>query len=283
MIDFQKIFSLGQGYATQLNGNIDNPFWKELLQIWAYFCKCFKVESVFQILNSPLWFNSNLTNGDYFYIKDWYNKGLRHVSDLINEHGNFYEFDAVKTRYNLRGTFWDFQSLLRKSPNEWKTILNHNKVSCILNRYNVTCSTYVQRLIADKKGCRRFYDIMTAANTFILTNKWERETAGITERECTDYFSVIRLLKEVKLKDFHYKVTNKILLTKSFLYRINKIDNDLCEYCHQQPETICHLFVECEDVKRFWTFLNEWLRINSNLSLNLEEKIFYLLTKININ
>ena len=139
----------------------------------------------------------------------------------------------------------------------------------------------MQQLIADKKGCRRFYDIMAAANTSILNNKWEREIAGITE--WTDYFSVIRLLKEVKLKDFQYKVTNKILVTKSFLYRINKIDNDLCEYCHQQPETIRHLFVECEDVKRFWTFLNEWLRINSNLSLNLEEKIFLLLTKININ
>ena len=73
----------------------------------------------------------------------------------------------------------------------------------------------------------------------------------------------------MKLKDFQYKVTNKILVTKSFLYRINKIDNDLCEYCIQQPETIRDLFVECEDVKRFWTFLNEWLRI---LKLNLEEK-----------
>ena len=168
-------------------------------------------------MNSPLWFNSNLTNGDYFFIKDWYNKGLKHVSDLIDEHGNFYEFDVIKTRNNLRGTFLDFQSLLRKIPNEWKTILKNNKVSCILNRYNVTCSTYVQQLIADKKGCGRFYDIMKAANTFILNNKWEREIAGITEREWTDYFSVIRLLQEVKLKDFQYKVTNKILVTKSFL------------------------------------------------------------------
>ena len=52
-------------------------------------------------------------------MKDWYNKGLRHVSDLIDERGNFYEFDGVKTRYNLRGTFLGFQSL-RKIPNEWK-------------------------------------------------------------------------------------------------------------------------------------------------------------------
>ena len=108
----------------------------------------------------------------------------------------------------------------------------------------------MQQLIAETKGCRRFCDIMTAANTFILNNKWEREIAGITKREWTDYFSVIRLLQEVKLKGFQYKVTNKSLVTKSFIYRINKIDNDLCEYCHQQPETIRHLFLECEDVKR---------------------------------
>ena len=70
---------------------------------------------------------------------------------------------------------------------------------------------------------------MTAANTFVLNNKWERAIAGITEREWMNYFSVIKLIKEVKLKDFQYKVTNKILVTKSFLYRINKIDNDRCD------------------------------------------------------
>ena len=118
MIDFQKIFSFGKGYATRVASNLNNPFWKELLQIRAYFCSCIKVESIFQILNSPLWFNNNLRNGDYIYIKDWYNKGLRHVSDLIDERGNLYEFEALKTRHNLRGTFLEFQSLIRKIPNE---------------------------------------------------------------------------------------------------------------------------------------------------------------------
>ena len=272
MIDFQKIFSFGKGYATRVASNLNNPFWKELLQIWAHFCSCIKVESIFQILNSPLWFNNNLRNGDYIYIKDWYNKGLRHVSDLIDERGNLYEFEALKTRHNLRGTFLEFQSLIRKIPNEWRIILDNNKVTCILNKFNVRCNIYVQQIMADKKGCRRFYDIMTATNTFVLNNKWERDIAGITEREWMNYFSVIKLIKEVKLKDFQYKVTNKILVTKSFLYRINKIDNDRCEYCHQHPETIRHLFIECERVKHFWTLLKEWLRLNSNISLDLEEK-----------
>ena len=53
-----------------------------------------------------------------------------------------------------------------------KTISNNSKVTCFLNRYNARCSTYVQQLIVNKKGCRWFYDILTtantAANTFIL-------------------------------------------------------------------------------------------------------------------
>ena len=81
------------------------------------------------------------------------------MSDLIDENGNFYEFEDIKNRYNLRGTFLDFQSLLRKISNEWRTILEDNKVTCILNKYNVRCSIYMQQILADKKGCRRFYDI----------------------------------------------------------------------------------------------------------------------------
>ena len=168
-------------------------------------------------------------HGDNFYIRDWYNKGIRHISDLLDEHGDIYQFEGLKTRYNMRETFLDYHSLLRKIPNEWKNILNNNKVVSILNKYNVNCNIYVQQLIADKKGCRRFYDIMTEVNKFVLSNKWEREIPDITAREMRNYYRVIKSLKEVKLKDFQYKVTSKILATRSFLHKINKINDNLCE------------------------------------------------------
>ena len=79
-------------------------------------------------------------------------------------------------------------------------------------------------------------------------------------------------IKEVKLKDFQYKVTNKILVTKFFLHRINKVDNNLCEYCQLLPETILHLFVECEKVKIFWNNLKIWLKNNANIDIILENK-----------
>ena len=60
----------------------------------------------------------------------------------------------------------------------------------------------------------------------------------------------------MKLQEFQYKVNNYILVTKSFLYKINKLDNDRCSLCDQESETISHLFIHCNKVKMFLTVLD---------------------------
>ena len=73
------------------------------------------------------------------------------MSDLLDEQGNIYDFEIFKTRFGLRGTFLDFQSLIRKIPNRWKTTLNNNTNICIINRFNVKCNVYVKLVLKDKK------------------------------------------------------------------------------------------------------------------------------------
>lgn len=75
------------------------------------------------------------------------------------------------------------------------------------------------------------------------------------------------------LKDFQFKIKNKILVTTSFLHRISKKDDNQCSYCNQHAETIYHLFVECDKVKQSWQELRQWLAMVSNLSLVLEERL----------
>ena len=48
------------------------------------------------------------------------------------------------------------------------------------------------------------------------STKWEQEIGKIGEEEMKTYNSVIPTIKEIKLRDFQYKITNKILVTKSF-------------------------------------------------------------------
>ena len=86
-----------------------NPFWKEILRHWKEFCDLVNVETVCQILNSPLWYNKNLTQGINCFIKNLYEKGIRLVSDLLDQNGNFYNFKTFKTTYVVAGTFLDYQ------------------------------------------------------------------------------------------------------------------------------------------------------------------------------
>ena len=95
---------------------------------------------------------------------------------------------------------------------------------------------YVKLILKDKKGCRQFYDLMIQSKMIELTNKWMQELGFINEEEHNCFNKIIRSIKEIRLKDFQYKVTNKILVKKSFLHKINKFDKNICEYCNLQPE-----------------------------------------------
>ena len=65
-------------------------------------------------------------------------------------------------------------------------------------------------MIKDKKGCRRFYDTTVGASELMIVNKWEHEIGYISEEDLLSYNAVIKDLKEIALKDFQFKVTNKI-------------------------------------------------------------------------
>ena len=77
-------------------------------------------------------------------------------------------------------------------------------------------------------------------------------------------------LSEVTLKDFQIKINNKILVTKTFLHEIRKVEDNLCSYCKREPETILHLFVECDKAKVFWQSLHIWLMQNVNKIIDLD-------------
>ena len=90
----------------------------------------------------------------------------------------------------------------------------------------------------------------------------------INDQEWNRYNTNINGLSEVTLKDFQLKINNKILVTKTFLHKIRKVEDNLCSYCKREPETILHLFVQCGKVKEFWQSLHIWLMQNVNISIN---------------
>ena len=223
-IDLDDVYTRGDNYASIKSEEVKNPFWKDLLNSWKIFCKSVKIQALEDILYSPLWYNSNFQHGQHIYFKDWYNKGIRNVIDLLDIDGNFYLFPQLQEIYNVCGTFLDHASLLRKIPAQWKQKINENKVLCQALKPNVSRNCYVNYLGKDKKGSRTFYDILI--DNKIPTppsEKWIKELGDIQQDEWNTYNKIIKDIKETKLKEFQFKINNRILVTKSFLYKINKL------------------------------------------------------------
>lgn len=96
--------------------SLQNPFWIDTTTCCSEYCENIDIEGVQHILDSPLWYNKKLISAQNFYISDWHKQGIRYISDLFDENGDLFEFGMLKNRYDLRGTFLDYQSVIRKIP-----------------------------------------------------------------------------------------------------------------------------------------------------------------------
>ena len=271
LINFDKLFSVGGSYATKVSHDLQNPFWKDLMLIWAEYCNILPVENIGHVLEAPLWYNEKIGRGKMFF-KNWYENGIRVVQDIVSENGELYTFEQLRNIYNINGTFLDYQHLVHNIHPTWIIQINDNHVFISENKTNVICNIYIKNLIKAKKGSRVFYDTFVGVNEYIPQGKWQAEIGNISENEWKLYFLNIKQWHEVKIRDFQYKINNKILVTNSFLAKINKIDSELCTYCKEQPEKIHHLFLTCPKVRLFWQELRTWLHTFVKIDLSLDDR-----------
>ena len=59
-------------------------------------------------------------------------------------------------------------------------------------------------------------------------------------------------VKDNHLVWMQYRILYRILGTNDLLFKIKNHDDGKCCLCKQSTETILHLLVQCENVKKFW-------------------------------
>ena len=113
------------------------------MQVWSEFGEAVPVENIKQILICPLWHNDRIGNGQPF-LRNWCDMGIRVIYDLINEEGVFYSFEQLKAKYNIRGTFLDYQHVLNSISQVWKDQINMNCVFIVQTAY-IYVSDYTRK------------------------------------------------------------------------------------------------------------------------------------------
>ena len=271
-INFNKITSMGDAYSGEVIKDLRNPFWKNILESWIQYIKSFKIDSLVKVIYSPLWGNSQINGNRNFIINEWYNKGIRNVIDVIDENGLIYDFQTLKDRYNIHGTYLDYAQLINRIPRLWREIINENSRNIIMYRYNVQINSYIFCLLRKRRGCRDVYDNIIPVNEILVPNKWLNEVGDISGEEWKNINRNLTYIKDVKLRDFQFKINNRILVTNTFLFKIKKKETNLCSYCNQEAESIIHLLFLCDTATHFWTNLKRWLEEKANINLQIDLK-----------
>ena len=119
------------------------------------------------------------------------------------------------------------------------------------HRYNVQVN-YVFYLLRKRRGCRDIYDKIVPVNEIIMPNKWINEIGDISVDEWKKFNKNLNYIEKVKLRDFQYKINNRILVTNTFLFKIKK-EGKQSMFILQSRSRKYHAFVfSVGKVEEFW-------------------------------
>ena len=97
----------------------------------------------------------------------------------------------------------------------------------------------------EKFKCCDYYHLLIKQK-YERPNKWAklREEFNLEDKQLSEAFVMpLRVANEPYLRSFQYKVLNSILYTNELLCKIGYISDPNCSFCHQNTETISHIFL----------------------------------------
>ena len=86
------------------------------------------------------------------------------------------------------------------------------------------------------------------------------------------YSLSFRTTLESKLREFQFKILNRIVFTNEKLFRFGLAESPSCAFCQTEVESVEHLLFSCRVSSSFWKHVLSWLR-DYNISVdNLKEE-----------
>jgi hypothetical protein len=72
------------------------------------------------------------------------------------------------------------------------------------------------------------------------------------------YQSAFKLTTDTRLQTFQFKITHRILACKSNLFIWKIEQNNICNHCNTEIDTVEHHLVMCKDTLEFWDQIRNW-------------------------
>ena len=86
------------------------------------------------------------------------------------------------------------------------------------------------------------------------------------------YLLPFRTTLETKLREFQFKILNRIVFTNEKRFRFDMAESDKCAFCQTEVKSIEHLLFSCKISSVFWKHVLSWLRDNNIIVESLKEE-----------
>ena len=97
---------------------------------------------------TPLWYNSDVKiGGKGIFLKEWWDKGIRLINDLLDDNGKLLEREDCEKRFSIKIQFLHYYALCQIIKCKYKAQLN----TCYIKLNEPLCLAYISHLLKDKK------------------------------------------------------------------------------------------------------------------------------------
>ena len=221
-----------------------------------------------------IWFNKYIRSKSkqYFYYASWCEKGICTLSDLIYDNlpnPVFKSFDDLIIEFDI--SYKD----RRKYNTLFENVINRGLLDDFSDQDFDIFDIFSNNIILAPKVPRYTYYIMLKKlPPEKYQNFWENILVDSGDNVDVEWDEIhnrnIKCTIETQLRSFYFKVFYKAIAFNSFLFKIGRKDSPLCSFCSKSPETMLHVFCECEKVRPIWDELLQLINDNLHADYTLD-------------
>ena len=265
-----NISKYGNQYAKNLEKEMSNPFWKDVVKHYSEFSYKYHMTAIQEGEACSFLFNDKIKiGGRTIQNREFINNNIYFIKQLKNE-SRFLSHREFILKYNINVNFLTYSSTISAVKKYLTNLKADDSNKKFL--YQPALAT----IINTKKGASEIYQAMlTPEPRQKGFEKWHAITAITKE----DWQSSLNLLKkstkDTKLRWFQLRLMHHVLTTNRSVAKFKREQCHLCEFCKTHSETIHHLLWKCNKVNSFWTDLAQIINIRCKHShkFKLDEQL----------
>ena len=235
----KRLYYMGPSWSKFQSEKTSNLFWKDVFKAWYYYLNEVTFKAT-ELLTVPLWYNSLLFTQKIFF-PHWYQAGISMPLDIVKLDGRILSIIELRQTFGLRTNFLEYHSIERVL----KRVLKQTNPDTYTRP---VFSPYLKMLTSHRKGSKFFYEILNSQfKNEKLRDKWNNILD--TTINDSDWDKIYKIcFKTIGRNDLiwlQFRIIQRILGTRAYLYKINIGNSDSCRFCQTAVETIHHIFVSC--------------------------------------